>query len=299
MSLPREKLPQTGLLKLQPHQVDQSNALTSTACMSLVRDMLKRGISCREMRSLPLTVTIICDNCGKVFTKLRYEIVKTAKRGHNDLYCGLPCSMAHHAVKNCRRCTICNKPVSIKTREHCDDCREKLLKEKEKSKASPKTIICPQCGKTALKIHYHQIYCARECADIAHSKRMIGTGNPHYKDGKSLAKWFDEMRPVILKRDKYSCMGCGAPEAFTTRGKRQIQTSTIVIHHINEDTTNNHPQNLVALCQPCHGIHHKSCVTPYPKLAQYAGKASKSMTSKLKELATSLAQTYSCTTASS
>jgi 5-methylcytosine-specific restriction endonuclease McrA len=36
------------------------------------------------------------------------------------------------------------------------------------------------------------------------------------------------------------------------------------IHHLNHNSTDNDPNNLLALCSNCHSAHHRYCVHVYP-----------------------------------
>jgi 5-methylcytosine-specific restriction endonuclease McrA len=49
----------------------------------------------------------------------------------------------------------------------------------------------------------------------------------------------------VIERDK-GCVICGAPW--------RNDVTQIVCHHIDEDTSNNDPSNLVMLCRKCHGF---------------------------------------------
>ena len=52
----------------------------------------------------------------------------------------------------------------------------------------------------------------------------------------------------------WRCEQCGHPHA-------PAQGYTLTVHHIDGDTFNNDPANLVALCQRCHlAIHGRKCV---------------------------------------
>jgi hypothetical protein len=138
-------------------------------------------------------------------------------------------------------------------------------------------------------------FCSRECADRAHSLRMIGAGNSNHKDGSSYARWFRLMRPLILERDGWQCVACRTPELFqpvVNRGML-IFRSRLVVHHIDEDINNNTPANLVTVCQDCHMTHHKSRKTPFGWFGDYASRTSRSMTCKWKEIAITLQVKFS------
>lgn len=47
-------------------------------------------------------------------------------------------------------------------------------------------------------------------------------------------------RPLILARDTYKCLLCG------------YQSTANHVHHIDKDTTNLSPCNLITLCKECH-----------------------------------------------
>jgi len=71
---------------------------------------------------------------------------------------------------------------------------------------------------------------------------------------KTVSQW---TRAKILKRDNYTCQGCGQvyPSTFPVKG--------LQIHHIRAflDTRDDSPENLTTLCRPCHdkaGYDHKS-----------------------------------------
>src|SRR5208282_827652 len=58
--------------------------------------------------------------------------------------------------------------------------------------------------------------------------------------------------------------------------------------HINEDKTDNRAENLITLCKSCHALHHRAKRMVFPWFADYAVARSLSMTSKWKEIITSL-----------
>ena len=89
--------------------------------------------------------------------------------------------------------------------------------------------------------------------------------NSRYKSGTSHIKEFSEIRLTILKRDNYKCRMCKQEEKQRENIKGQMITN-LVVHHINEDITDNTEENLITLCTTCHTKHHKSKTTPFEAL---------------------------------
>jgi 5-methylcytosine-specific restriction endonuclease McrA len=58
----------------------------------------------------------------------------------------------------------------------------------------------------------------------------------------TLRKW-KALRESILERDSRSCVLCGS-------------ATHLHVHHIDLDKTNDHPENLVTLCEGCHARVH-------------------------------------------
>lgn len=80
------------------------------------------------------------------------------------------------------------------------------------------------------------------CADI----NMIGPNNPNWNNGSSFEPycevWNDkEFKSDIKERDAYTCQN---PFCWET-------SERIVIHHIDYDKKNCHPDNLITVCNSC------------------------------------------------
>jgi hypothetical protein len=286
---PRLYGPGTGLVR--------TVSRTNRHCILCDKDKGRdgRGPSCRDCYNQARAVKILlrCLWCGDEFKKPRYEYNKALRRGHFSFYCCKPHSQAHHAIKNARRCEHCDEPMPKKAANRF--CGRECITASRNHPEKP----CTMCGLFFRPKSSRTVYCSRPCADKAHSIRMLGVGNSHYKDGTSYSKWFRETRPLIFERDKDACVVCATPfKPITyTRNGAPAQKSNLIVHHIDEDPANNRVENLLLLCYGCHMVHHKSTVTPYPWFAEYTRQASESMTSKWKATATSLLTAYSSTTA--
>ena len=217
--------------------------------------------------------------CSTPFQRDRCNHNKSLKLNCQEFYCSKACSQQHHALKHRKLCAHCQAPVLAAGR-----CRNAKYCSKECWRAAcplPE-VACPQCGVVYAPSSARNTYCSKDCADVAHSVRMVGTGNSHYKDGRSYALWFQEMRPLIMERDQ-GCVVCrkqGSPH----------------IHHVDHDPANNLPENLVQICHGHHIAHHKSDTTPWPWFAAYAQARSQFMTSKWKALTISLRERFASTT---
>jgi len=288
--------------KRRRYSVQGTNSESSRSGICLicgkVRGPKSKGTMCREcyMQVRAVKVTLTCAWCSKEFERPLYVHEKALKRGMKDAYCCKACAQAHHAVKNAPTCQKCGK--AMPGRRHRKYCSEEC----ERAARPPKKLpdrVCPWCGTTFTPKVAKAQHCSRACADAAHSQRMRGKGNSNYKTGTSYAKWYAEMRPLIMERDDRRCVVCQGTEqtAIVTWKGQQVSRTNLTIHHINEDPTDNAPENLVTLCKTCHAVHHKSAQTPWPWLGVYAQAKSQSMTSKWKRIVTSLRQTYSPTTA--
>lgn len=199
-----------------------------------------------------IMVPLKCRYCSGRFERIISEFDKMRRRGHTDVYCSKKCSQAHHAVKHRRRCPVCGRRTPKKTMKYCSKKCRASRREKE---LAPK--VCSICGSGFLPKSSRTTYCSRPCANKAHSRRMRGAGNSHYKTGTSYANWFREMRPVILERDRHACVACG-------------KTEKLIVHHVDHVPRHNEAHNLCALCATCHAVHHKSKVSPFPWLKKLA-----------------------------
>src|ERR1035437_686495 len=221
---------------------------------------------------------IPCYRCGQLFRKEQGEMNKRLRQGQTKFYCGHGCRSDELRTGHPPHpCDYCGGPVALIGRKYCSPECVKAARPPKKRKN------CPQCGVEFEYSSARRVYCDRICANVAHSLRMVGTGNSRYKDGTISASLFRLMRPLIKERDGDVCRVCECPER-------------LLIHHIDETPWHNQPENLITVCKTCHGVHHKSRQTPFPWFAQYAESATMSMTSRWKETVTSLQRKFASIT---
>lgn len=100
----------------------------------------------------------------------------------------------------------------------------------------PYICVCKECG-----VQFHSTYSATQyCATCTRVKRRMGVyGRTFYKN-----------RLLVLERDEYKCQCCGISEDGKYNNK-------LIVHHIDINTKNNSPSNLITLCGQCHSSLHK------------------------------------------
>jgi hypothetical protein len=248
-------------------------------------------------------VRVTCAFCEVQYDLKQCDYDKKVRRGVTRFFCSTACRGKDYSARHAHPCKQCGAPiVGDRHRVYCSSaCKAGAAPNPQQWRRSFAPRACGHCRYEFVPSSSRTRYCSQECKNAAHSQRMTGAGNSHFKDGTSYAKWFREMRPLIMERDGHCCVACKAPHTlipFTRQGKTFHRTN-LRIHHTDENSANNAAQNLVTLCADCHGVHHKSKMTPFPWFADYAQRASMSMTSRWKETTTSLQTKYSPTTASS
>lgn len=92
-------------------------------------------------------------------------------------------------------------------------------------------------GKKKSEIH-------RKHISDSHKGLLLGEKHPNWKGGISFepysVDWTETLKKSIRERDKYTCQICGKEPA-------------IIVHHIDYDKKNNDPENLITVCDKCHG----------------------------------------------
>lgn len=285
-----------NLLKSRRFMEEHSDAPQIIDSSSLDMGMLPPMPSPRAR--LSQYVLLRCTLCQVLFWRRHAAFRRWYENGCKDLYCTRACAEAHHAVKNSQPCLACGKVKRRQGSLYCSrPCALANLRATWNAKIKPR--MCKFCKEPFQRTFTAQQYCTRNCADAAHSVRMRGKGNSNYKDGMSYAKFYAEMRPLVMDRDGRKCVVCSTEELpfVAIRSGQEVTRTNLHVHHINEDVNDNRPENLVTLCHKCHPRHH-SGKTPLLWFGMYAKGASESMTSRWKDAVTSLQVEFSPTTVS-
>lgn len=134
---------------------------------------------------------------------------------------------------------ICSMGKIKQTKHECSFCDKLLIKgnlEKHERvcKKNPKNEkICPECFTTHTK---EGITCSYSCSNkhFRHKRK----GGARYKPTKELIA-SGKYREICFRFHEKSCIVCG-------------EDKIVAVHHIDEDHTNNDPENLVVLCPTHH-----------------------------------------------
>jgi 5-methylcytosine-specific restriction endonuclease McrA len=216
-------------------------------------------------------------SCGSLFPLERFIVRKKIRAGYRSLHCSHQC---HNRTQLRTVCVVCGTSLARKSNtKTCGTpaCREELFRSKRVFRP------CRICGAELQRGQAR--FCSREHAAEAHSRLML-TG-----ERRRYSTLFLRLRPLIRERDGFRCAVCET-EDFGANGR-----TLLVVHHINEDKSDDRPENLISLCRACHVRHHASKKTPFPQLSGLAAARSGSMTSRLQARITSLQEKYSRTTA--
>ena len=147
------------------------------------------------------------------------------------------------------RCPICGEEFKPKDK-NTKYCSRKCMGLADHLKNSI-DARCIVCGKRFRHIKATPpITCSKECANILHSLRMSGKGNPSYIGitQKGYKDFNKKLKEQIKKRDNYVCQLCGLPDEENFCGNGY----GLSVHHIDYDKTNCNPNNLISLCNHCH-----------------------------------------------
>jgi len=218
-----------------------------------------------------------CKRCGKEFSARLYKVKEGKAR-----FCSHACAYGGWTEP----CQNCGKPVHrhpyhAQTQEHCfcsrkcyhDWCDQRVtqvcqhcgaefqIKRSEIAKGGGKhcspacynatraqqsaTFVCEQCSKPferpAHFLHWRthrRKYCSIACAGLA--RRLPDATHSEYN-----CEFTETLKEQIRQRDNYTCQLCGVHQTDSRRA--------FTCHHVDYNKANNHPENLITLCDSCHG----------------------------------------------
>lgn len=199
----------------------------------------------------------------KQFEKENY-ILLTKRYENSSQKLDYICSEGHkhsitwHNWQSGCRCPYCAGAVSP-TIEFIKESFEKenytLLTREYKNSYQKLDYICSKGHKRFVDWHgWKKGQRCSVCANIIHSIRVSGSGNPAWKGGISkepyCQDWTKEYKEFIKERDGYKCLN---PYCF----KKEGRGSELGVHHINYNKKVCAPENLIAICRSCNVMANK------------------------------------------
>jgi len=235
---------------------------------------------------------VICEQCGRVFKKSKYDIKRT-----NNNFCSRDCHNIFQTTKKEVRCVNCGNaflklPNQIKKtgNNFCSrSCTAKYNNKKYPKRIKVKKItICVNCGDET----DGKKYCTKDCKESFHKKRYSSNClnckkvlyNPKRSSKKKFcdSKCMNNYRYTLYISDwlcgkndgtqknsgqisryivKYlreyrgeKCEECGWNKINKYTGRIPLG-----VHHIDGDDGNNRPENLQLLCGACHTLTPNYC----------------------------------------
>lgn len=182
-----------------------------------------------------------CEACGKIV----HRTPSHAKR-FEHAFCSRECYWTwrdEHIERNCEQCgeVFSDKPSQMtdKRGKYCSQACYDAARA-----AQLVTLTCEQCGEpfTLIASHvnssmYQGRFCSNTCRGIA--RRLPESARSIYSH-----EFTEALKKQIRERDGHTCQICGISTSDTYRA--------LDVHHIDYNKTNNHPCNLITLCDSCH-----------------------------------------------
>jgi len=112
------------------------------------------------------------------------------------------------------------------------------------------TSICPVCKKSFTyplrKDRVEQTTCSKSCS---FKYFRTGKNHPNYKG--------TDYVDICFRHHEKKCIVCG-------------EEKIVSVHHFDEDSKNNSPENLIPLCPTHHQyVHSRYCLEVFPKIKEY------------------------------
>ena len=205
-----------------------------------------------------MKIEFTCAICGKSFLRYKSAILREPNRGK---CCSNLCRIEYTRKKIKKKCIYCNENFFVFPSNQ--KISPLLYCSKECRKGDKRILIrCKVCGGNFLS---YKIRLRKVCSHICRGKNNEGDNNsmrkippekrPNWRGGIALnlypPGWLKSFKKKIRQRDFLLCQICG----ITTKENNK----ELDVHHIDYNKNNLSNNNLITLCQVCHGKtnHHR------------------------------------------
>ena len=124
----------------------------NTTCMNCGQKKSGRGTLCKTcyQQKRSSYVSLSCDNCGKDFTKKKYEYDKRYEMVELTSIAAKVVLKNIKAIYRAKKCIVCNQPVPKRTMKYCYKSAGKASKETEIAMPKLRQSILPNISKNSL-----------------------------------------------------------------------------------------------------------------------------------------------------
>ena len=219
----------------------------------------------KNPRLTPGRVSLVCRQCGSTFVRFRSQL----NPEWAGPFCSLSCSSKfknagrknpnYHGGPVAKTCAVCEAEFSV--------ARHKIITAKYCSRAcqhaslagrpSPKKIQlaekrCASCTRSFVPTRKNAKYCSLDCKHAGQSQAVRGERSGRYVHGNAQSAyprgWNRGLKGQIRRRDGFECRYCFKPQSEQRRA--------LPVHHIDYIKPNLSQNNLITLCDVCHGMMH-------------------------------------------
>ena len=207
---------------------------------------------CRSKLRQP-PVTLICQLCQEPFTVKNH--LATVQR-----FCSRTCRWnAFERKPTLRKC----RPDKMRFERTCLECSKRFNPGRQRAvycsgecvarSQRRADYICDQCGQSFHKERKNTNKSTlRFCGVVCRNIHIRGNRHPNWVSNREhltndRGPGWDDIAESIRQRDRYMCQRCGL---------KQTDQRRLDVHHIEpyRISHNNHPDNLITLCNHCHKI---------------------------------------------
>lgn len=210
-------------------------------------------------------VTVECEWCGKPFE------IRDSKRSYGGgKYCSVECK--YNGLRNPvvdRICEYCGNVFQIREydakRSAARFCSRECSTFGQRNRIVFNCIVCGEIFDRTPSVVavVTPRFCSNECAGAWRSTAFLGENNQNWKGGLSRTRYYGpnwhEQQKLARTRDRHTCQSCGVTEEELGR--------TLDVHHLKPFRSFNYVpsendnfllandlDNLISLCQRCHGL---------------------------------------------
>lgn len=150
-------------------------------------------------------------------------------------------------------CAVCGKEINGAWKRKSDTCspecavvyKSRLMTGSGNPRWKEGHVYCRECGiEITHKSRWFVSFCSRRCMGLWQSKNLSKENSPLWKGGSAYGVYPPEFNAKLRSsiRKSYDC------ECQVCRKKSR----SLDVHHIDENKSNNNPENLIPVCRSCH-----------------------------------------------